>query len=173
MPWTPINMGRPFVPVTKYKHTHEYEDLPTFSYGSLHWSTPAETTITTVNVAVKAAGTTWLVTNPPANDFTEPADNRLTYGGRYRKIFRVTSNFSVTAAGNNKKLGFNIAKNTTLLTQSHIDRYVSTGADEGAVAISALTWMENGDYIELWVENESDATNLTIESGNLIVTEVG
>ena len=134
------------------------------SFGSLHFSTAAETSIATQSVYVKAAGTT---TSVNLHRVTMPADNRLTYTGTPTIHAHIACSLSMTAAGNNKLIGLGIAKNGTVLTHSIVQRQVGTGADVGSTALHADVSLATNDYLELWVSNETDTVNLTIELGYL------
>jgi len=138
--------------------------------GELWFSTPVQTVITTKEVPVKALGTTTLLS---AVDFDMPANNRLRYLGTVPRMFFVTAAITAIAAANNKLLGFHVAKNGTVLDEAHLDRFVATGADQGAITTQVLVNLSYGDYVETWVENETDTTDLTIEHCIMICTAVG
>lgn len=135
--------------------------------GEAWFSTPAATTIGTAGVYVKAAGTTTLETTPAAVQFTMPSSNRLTYSGTETRKVKVTFTFSATTAGTNDLLGFALAKNGTVADKTIIQRYVSTGTDEGAGAIHGLFELDEDDYIEVFVTNVDATDTVTIERGNL------
>ena len=143
------------------------------SHAELWFSTAAETTISVAGTPVKCAGTTTLVTDPAASDFTMPANNRLTFGGDGTKHFLITAAVSMTAAGNNQRLSFYLAKNGTIIPSSEIIRWVGTGADIGALALQTMIEMDATDYVELWAENYTGTGNLTVEHATLIATESG
>lgn len=141
----------------------------TASSAEIYFSTAVETAIATVDTPVKALGTTTLVTDPAAVNFTMPANNRLTYSGTQTIVASVSVTLSMTSAGNGKKISFSIAKNGTPIASSEIDRYVGTGADIGAAALQTLVELEATDYVELWIENKTDNTNATVELGSIVV----
>ena len=141
------------------------------AFGECYVTTPAATTTAVADTPVKAAGTTTLSTTPTAVDFTMPANNRLTYGGTVTKNFKVTATITATCAGNIKLLGFWIAKGGTVITASHIDRHVGTGADEGAVAVQALVSLATNEYVEVWCCVEDGTDDMTLEHMSLMVTE--
>lgn len=140
--------------------------------AQMYVSSAVETVIAAVDTPVKALGTTTLVTSPAAVDFTMPANNRLTYGGDSARTFFATAAISAIAAGNNKLLAFYLAKNGVVIPDSELRRFVGTGADEGAITIQALVSMTPTDYLELWVENQTDNVNLTVNKMSFVVAPV-
>ena len=142
--------------------------------GEIYFSTAVETVIAGIGTYVKALGTTTFVTDPAPVQFTMPSNNRLTYTGTVTKKFWVSCTFSATSASNIQLLGFDLAKNGTIVAdKATIQRKVGTGTDEGAGAVHGLFSLSTDDYIELWVANETSTGNLTIKHGNLSVVEIG
>lgn len=143
-------------------------------YGSLHLTATAETTITTQstksavidgNNYVKLAGTT------TAGDLTQftHTSNRLTYTGAPTKKFHVSAALSFTTVDNNQIIGLKFAKNGTVVDNTYIDRKTGTGADVGAVGMTAIIELADNDYIEVFAANESGTGNLTWEAGTLTI----
>ena len=123
------------------------------------------TTVAATGVAYKVAGTT---TNGALTSKFTHANNRLTYVGAIDKIFKVTATLSVES-GNNNVIGIYIAKNGVLITDSEM--YITTNAGgraEGA-AVQALTVLTSGDYIEVWAENDTAVTDITVTNLNVII----
>ena len=135
-------------------------------YGVSYISSSAETTIATVDVFVKAAGTT---TSIPTRNFTHNT-GRLTYNGTPTITAFAVCSFSMTAASNSKEIDFEIAQNGTVIANSLIRRKVGTGTDIGAASVQAfIPALATNDYIELWVANHTDNTNVTVELCHLMV----
>lgn len=151
---TPQNM-RNFIETLRPRH------------GSFYFTTPVETVISVAATPTKALGTTTAVNL--TGGFTMPANNRLLYTGVVDVHAHIASSMTLTTAGSNKIVGSTIAKNGTALAHSLCHRKVGTGTDEGAIAIHADAMLTNGDYLEIFLENETDTTNLTIEHGYLFV----
>lgn len=123
------------------------------------------TVIATIGVAVKAAGTT--TSAPISQRFTNTA-NRATYDGAIQRDFKVSAVLSVNS-GNNNVIGIYIAKNGTLLPESEV--YITTNAGgraEGA-SCQVIVAMIDTDYIEIWVENDTSTTAVTVSELNVIV----
>jgi hypothetical protein len=124
------------------------------------------TDIITQGVAVKIAGTT---TAASINQRFTHTDNRATYIGAITRAFKVTAVASVTSATANKQIGFYVAKNGTVIADSEM--YVTTNANNRAesVAVQTITSLATNDYIEIWVENDTDATDVTVTYLNVII----
>lgn len=166
-------LGQLWVENTSPNHLHFTDDagndynLSDQFGGGFYVSTAAETSISTVNTPVKAAGTT--TTTQLDNFDTNSLDNRLRYTGSITRSFQVVCSVSMTTASNNKVTAIYIAKNGSVETASEIQRLVGTGSDVGALATSTYLTLATNDYVELWVENQTDATNMTVEKCNCSV----
>ena len=137
-------------------------------HAECYISATAATTISVKETAYKAAGTTTLSTTPAAVNFTMPANNRLTYTGATTAAAFISAVLTCTTAGTNDLLGFHIAKGGTVVASTHIDRFVGTGTDQGAVAVQLLCSLATNEYVEVWVENESAAADITVEHMSLV-----
>tara|TARA_Y100000310_G_scaffold109018_1_gene107386 strand:+ start:1355 stop:2590 length:1236 start_codon:yes stop_codon:yes gene_type:complete len=151
--------------------------LPTnTTYASMSMTTPAETTIVTVSTGgptgdnyVKAAGTT---TQGALSGSFDHSDNRLKYTGTRPSTFIVNVTTSTTSAGADKELGYKIAVNGTPNDESYSVRKQVVAADLGSGALQCLVSLTTNDYVELFVANETDDTNLTIEAMNFIIQSI-
>ena len=131
-------------------------------------SNATETVITSSGVEVKASGTTVLDT-ANTQKFTMPVSNRLTYGGAIEREFRVTAILSVTS-GNNVQVGTYIAKNGTPIQTSETYTTTDGGGRRENVAVQTIINLTENDYIEIFVENETNTQNITVTDLN-VVTE--
>lgn len=123
------------------------------------------TTIGTIGTAVKVAGTT--TSAAITSKFTNTA-NRATYDGAILRNFKVTTVLSADS-GNNNEVGIYIAKNGTILPESEV--YITTNAGgraEGGVA-QVIVALAQDDYVEVFVENSTSATNITVSELSVIV----
>lgn len=123
------------------------------------------TTISVQGDKYKAAGTTTSGAN--TSKFTN-TDNRATYIGAITRPFFITATLSVTS-GNNNQIGLYIAKNGTVLTESEI--YITTNASGRAEngTVQTLATLTENDYIEIFVENDSSTTDITVTDLNVII----
>lgn len=123
------------------------------------------TTVSVIGDLYKVAGTT---TSASVTQKFTNTDNRATYNGALTRFFKVTATLSVTSANNNQ-VGIYVAKNGTALAESEI--YITTNASgraEGAV-VQTLTQLTNGDYVEIFVENDTSTSDITVTELNVIV----
>jgi hypothetical protein len=134
--------------------------------GSFYVTTPILTNIITINTPIKAAGTT---TSADLHRVSAPIDNRLTYDGVQTRAFQFVCSLSMTASANNKVINFYLAKNGVVLPVSKQVTKIATGVDARGLSLSGVVILAPGDYIEIWVENTTDSTDITLESLNLSI----
>ena len=138
----------------------------TYAAGYSMQDNAVETVIAEVDTPVKIAGTT--VANSINQKFSH-SNNRLTYVGINSGFFKFDATISFTA-GNNKRIGFYVAKNGVVIDESEIYRTTSGTNNTGALSVQALADISTGDYLEIWTENVTDTTNVTALSMTPIVT---
>ena len=117
------------------------------------------TTIGTQGTAVKVAGT-WVVQTE--SNFTGNTTGRLTYTGSTTEV--VSANVSITfshAGSGTDNLAVYIAKNGSVLTASKLTRAV-TGSAIGNVGTFFNVSMATSDYLEVFVANDSDTSDITV-----------
>jgi len=115
--------------------------------------------------AVKVAGTTVEYDHNLRFDHTT---GRLTYVGARTRLFSMSGGASLES-GNNKVVACYLAKNATVIVDS---RTKGTTAGSGAgrvqgLPISFTTELSPNDYIEPFVENQTDITDITVTDMNL------
>lgn len=133
-----------------------------FSFGSFYISSSAATTPAGAGTYLKALGTT---TSVSLHRFTMPANNRLTYTGTPDVHAHIAVSVSMTTAANNKVIGIGVAKNGTMLEHSKLQRKVSTAGDIGSTALHADASLSTNDYLEIWIANITDTTDVTLDLG--------
>jgi len=133
-------------------------------HASMHLTTAAATTITVAGTYYKASGTTTALNLDP--DFTMPASNRLQYNGAATVHVHVAVTLATTG-GNSKVLAARVAYNGDATgadaVGSQSTQKTGTGADVVSTALHFDSMMSAGDYLELWVTNETDTTAMTVE----------
>lgn len=134
--------------------------------GNIYVSTAAPTTFTAINTPTKVLGTT-----TAANLFrvTAPVNNRLTYTGRKTRRFQVICSLSMLATANNKNFSFYISRNGVLLPESRQLFRLGSNTDRGTVTLSCTVELATNQFIEVWAENNTDNTQITVESMNLAI----
>ena len=136
--------------------------------SELYISSSVETVISAVNTPVKMLGTTMLVTG--GDGFSMPVNNRLQWDGDVPVRVAVVCGFSITAAANNKIMVAHLALNGSVIVSSEAPRKIGTGTDIGRANLVGQVVMNTGDYIEGWIENTTDSTNLTVDNMTMITT---
>ena len=126
------------------------------------------TTISTISTPVKIAGTTTL--NTVSQKFTH-ADNKITYDGALTRIFKISVTTSFTG-GNNKDISVFIAKNGTVDPTSEMLSTTDGSGRAESITTQTIIEMSATDYIEVWIENNSDTSNVTVEYLNAIALGV-
>jgi hypothetical protein len=134
--------------------------------GNIYMTSASSTSISTVSTPVKISGST---TTANLFRFSAPLSNRMVYDGTKTRNFQVMAAISMTSPANNKIYKFYIAKNGSTLPETGQLRKISSGSDVGSLTISGVVNLSPGDYVEVWVENVSDASDITIEAMNLTV----
>lgn len=136
------------------------------SAGNLYISSAATTIISSTGVPVKVSGTTTAV-----NLFrvSSPTNNRLTYTGTKTKKFLIICSLTATQVSTNKYFSFYIAKNGVILPESRQEVKILSSSDQGPITISCTLPLAPNDYIEVWVENETSSTDLTVQTMNLSI----
>jgi hypothetical protein len=132
--------------------------------GNIYLNSPTTSTFTAINTPTKILGTTTAVSLFRA---TSPSNNRMTYTGAKIRRFQVMGSMSMIASGSNKNFSFYIAKNGVVLPESKQWLKLNASSDRDCVALSCTVQLAPNDYIEVWVENNSDATSVSVESMNL------
>lgn len=122
------------------------------------------TVISSSGTAVKVLGTT---TENTINQKFSHSDNRLTYTGGLIRDFQVSATATLTS-GNNNVIGLYVAKNGVVITSSEMYATTSSGGRAESIACQTILEMQENDYIEIWVENDSSTTNITVEYLNVI-----
>ena len=132
--------------------------------GNMYITTPTMTTFAAVNTPVKALGTT---TSTNLYRMTHPVNNRLQYGGSKTRSFIVTGSMSITQSNNNRYFSFYLAKNGVIIPESRQDIKVVNSTDQVSLTITSRVTLAPGDYVEVWVANQTATTDVTVQTMNL------
>lgn len=132
--------------------------------GNIYITTPVATTFAATNTPVKVLGTT---ASTGLFRVTSPANNRLTYSGSKTQAFFVSGALSITNPNSNRFFSFYIAKNGVVIPESRQDIKVVNSTDQVSIPISCRVTLAPGDYIEVWVANQTATTDVTVQTMNL------
>lgn len=134
--------------------------------GLLSLTTTDTITITTINVAVKIDGP-W--NSERASQMTAATTGTITYNGEKGAIVPITANVSMEpVSGTNKNLSLYIAINGTKVANSRARTTISAGSPKNTPVLWQVA-LAAGDTVEVHVENNSDTTNVQINSAILRV----
>ena len=126
-----------------------------------------ETVIAVAGTPAKLAGT-W--TTEHQSHFTSDATGKMTYNGVKDEHLDIT--FSFTAApvsGTNKDIVFYVFKNGVEITNSAAANNLSSG-DPGRTTLLWRAAFTDGDYVEAYVENNTDTVNVLVTDAILRVS---
>lgn len=117
-----------------------------------------ETVISSTATAVKVAGT--FVVGDEAG-YTGDTTGRITHtGNTARHIINAIISISV-ASGTNHRISMYIAKNGTIITTTKTTATTSSGLYRSLATFANLE-LDDGDYVEIFVRNESTTDNLIV-----------
>lgn len=118
-----------------------------------------ETVISVVDTPVLVLGT-W--NEERVSQFSSTAAGRVTYVGGKNAVIPITASLTCkTASGGDKDVSFYIAKNGTVVSNSKTSNTVKL-TNPGNTTIIWQDEAVNGDYYEIFVENNSDTINIIV-----------
>lgn len=128
----------------------------------------------TAATSIGSAGTFELVNGTfsavSLTQFSAQADGTVEYIGTDAKRIDVRAHISVVAAAVNKLSALRIGKNSTTISSSEIERFISS-TNIGALSVGAVVSVNTNDTIGVFVANKTDATNMTIEKMTFIAIQ--
>lgn len=116
----------------------------------------------------KAAGTT---TADTLNSKFTHSSNRLTYTGGFTTTFHAFVNCNVSST-NNQNVSIGLAKNGTIITQSEMTVRCSTSSQFYFAATQFPIIMSAGDYVELFVINNTSSSDVLVSDMNMFITKI-
>jgi len=147
-------------------------DIPAIgarSYGGLYISSETQTSIITINVYEKVDGTT---TSSLLQDFTMPANNRLTYTGGTTKVFNVDVTMSLEGTSGGDIYEIALFKNAVVQPGSEMREQIKDLDDPDTTGFNALISLETNDFVEVFIRNLNSATDATAMNMTVVATEV-
>lgn len=134
--------------------------------GSCYMTANATVTdIVTQNVAVKVAGTT---TAASVNQKFTHTNNRLTYSGAISRFFSVTVTSSIVGAVNAQHSTY-VYKGGVVVPESIGSGTTTSAGDAENITSQCVVYLETGDYVEVFIENNDNTTDVTVESLNMMI----
>ena len=133
----------------------------------------ANATVTTISASgtfYKAAGVTTTGSYVEKFDVTT-TDNKAVYNGSLTGFYKITAVASMTS-GNNKVLALRIALNGTTSTSSQTKSTSNGSSRSEAIMTQDIFELVTTDYLEIFVANTTDKTNITVEDLNVIIEKI-
>lgn len=124
----------------------------------------AETAIAVQATSVKALNTSTL---DGAYRFTMPADNRLTYAGPADTTVHLTATLALQAAVDGHIIAVGFAVNGALVEETVMRVTAAVASDLTPLSLLASLDLEAGDFVEVFIANDSAAANVTIDHGHV------
>ena len=104
------------------------------------------------------------------NGFTH-SNGRLTCTKSYSKPFKLEGIISVSS-GNNNEISVVFYKNGTIIPCSESHLITTSSGKAQSCNIQCITNLDVNDYVEVYVMNNTSATNITLKHLNVIITEL-
>lgn len=139
------------------------------------WSVETVTPLT-LNTPTKALGTTVTTNN---TWFTQTGNNEVTYDSTLSKDIKLTIPLTLDG-GPNDEISLHVERwddslsvYETIKTQTRPISNLTGGNDVGFYNVTAIVNdVEENDRIEIWVENTTDSTNVTVQLDSEVIAEV-
>lgn len=126
----------------------------------------ATQTVTALNTPAKVAGT-WVVERD--SFFSGDTTGRCTYLGERPVVVPIDVSTTISAAsGTNKDISIYFAVNGAVIANSRIKNKVSVSDPRNTSSVWQYEFNQN-DYVEVWIENNTDSINLICEDAVLRV----
>ncbi len=126
------------------------------------------TAIAVPGTAVKAAGTT--ASGPNVQEFTQTS-NRATYNGNLTVFYQVSVTASLVSS-NNKQLSVYVAKNGVVDVSSQMGATSNAGGRVESTSTLSVLQLAPTDYFEVWVANDTNTANITVENLQVVAKRI-
>lgn len=142
-----------------------------YAQGYIEGSATA-TTISTVDtpVAVDFGGN---FNSDTTSNFTVSVNGEFTYTGTEDATVLVAAGLFVDqASASSVEYTFKVTLNDTPITAS-VSKVETSGSEGRSVSVNSLVTVSTNDVIEIWVENNTDTTDITVENATISVIKTG
>jgi hypothetical protein len=150
--------------ITEY---YTLEDFKPAYINYFDFSSASVTDIVTEDTWVKLNTNT---TSLFSRDGLVHTNNRVTNTGG-KKVFKIEGIVSV-ASGNNNEIHTAFFKNEALHPCSEQSTVTNSGNKVNALPFHCLIELDTNDFIEVYVKNKLNTTDITLGNVNVIVTEI-
>jgi hypothetical protein len=125
------------------------------------------TDIVTTGVGVKVAGVT--SAGSQILRFSN-GENRLTYLAGRTRLFQVTAVGDAINGGNNHQYAFSFYKNGTKVPETEKVITADSAGRAGVFIIQGVIEFAEGDYVEVWAQDNTGTADVTVSHLNVIAT---
>ena len=147
----------------------------TFEGGSIGVGTELTTTINTIGVFEDLDATTWDTLN--LEHFDNPTGSQLRHLGNSPREYKIIADFTIESQSNNvltlrvRKFDDSAGTFSTVLDQNRQVNSLVGGRDVAFFNININTELDQNDYIELQIANQSSTQNVTAEEDSYYIVE--
>lgn len=141
------------------------DQIDTNEIGEMSVNAPFAVTIGMVDTPVKANGSNW--SSNIERRFTF-ATSELTYTGPKTILMIVGGTITLDSVAGNDQLSAYIAINDVIVPESRVTALAGTPT---TFSPSGVATISPGDVVALFVENNTDASNVNVEFGNLRISK--
>jgi len=131
------------------------------------FSSASVTTIAQTNTWYKLNTST---TEGFSNDGLVHSNNRVTWTGQGKFVFKLEGIASVIS-GSNNVIHMAFFKNEQLWPCSEQEATIGTGGKASAIPFHCLIELETNDFIEVYTKNATATTSITLDNVNVIVEQ--
>ena len=145
----------------------EYEG----AYGACYISAATETALATVNVALPVTSTT-TVTGPLKGFSHTSPTGKLTYLAPQTGFFSVNISAVVDTAADTTSYSVGAGVNGAIVAASETLKVVPAHAVPEHFSSSCIVELDQGDYVEIMVENQTDHEDIEVLFAELVVVRL-
>ncbi len=132
----------------------------TASVGTLYMQQNATATVISQTLTYyKIAGTT---TASSTNQRFNHANNRLTYVGAFSETFELKGTATLSGSANNE-IGIVVFKNGQEASEFEVRSTLNTGGRAENISFFWVGTLSQNDYVEIYIENYTASSNVTVE----------
>jgi hypothetical protein len=131
-------------------------------------NSPLAVAIASTGVAVPLDGLDWV--GVEVAERFNVTSNRLFYTGRRTAKISVSTVVALDGDANNKDFFSVIMKNGTTVENSKMSQGVIPSGDRHVYSVHWVVTMAQGDYLEMGIGNDTDATDLDVWAATMVVS---
>ena len=137
-------------------------------HGFYYISTSTVTTISTASTPIKLASTTTSFTRAKSLMSTS-GNNKLVYDGSANTAVKIDvhATFDMVGTGSGEKVSFYAYKNGSNIAGSQQSVVENGGLT--SISLSAFTTLNKNDYVEIYISNDTNTTNITVENMSVFI----